>query len=77
MTAAVARVEICYQNALHLRYLTSLGFRLHPMALMWVMAALIGVGIALIIDLDRTQTGLITVSQQPSIRPTAASAPST
>jgi hypothetical protein len=32
---------------------------------MWVMAALIGVVITLIIDLDRSENGLITVSQQP------------
>jgi len=32
---------------------------------MWVMAALIGVVITLIIDVDRPQTGFMTVSQQP------------
>jgi hypothetical protein len=32
---------------------------------MWVMAALIGVVITLVVDLDRPQRGLITVSQQP------------
>ena len=32
---------------------------------MWVMAALIGVVITLIIDLDRPQRGFITVSEQP------------
>ena len=32
---------------------------------MWVMAALIGVVITLIIDLDRPRGGFITVSQQP------------
>ena len=32
---------------------------------MWVMAVLIGVVITLIVDLDRPQTGFVTVSEQP------------
>jgi hypothetical protein len=32
---------------------------------MWIMAAMIGSVIMLVLDLDRAQSGFITVSQQP------------